>query len=224
MHPVPPMANFKYCAKIYFTSNISCRIISTKLYIVISIHLKGGNPLGELPFMSIENPTLAHFRHFSSLFTNLPSITLFLCAFCASLRLKNLFNQRNQRLMNYLPSLMSLWPKNPCDPRNPWLINDLRVCKELYNCRETFTNVMSALQINLFMQNKANFRKVKLNVTKVLTKDYDRMDTWSIRKTKPIQSQFKPNSKPIQTQLKPKQTQTKPISNIKLQKAFFRNT
>ncbi len=43
------------------------------------------------------------------------------------------------------------------------------------------------------MQNKANFQKVKFDVTKVLTKDYDRMDTWSIGKTKPIQSQFKAN-------------------------------
>ena len=76
---------------------------------------------------------------------------------------------------------------------NPWFIKELRVCKVLYNCRETFTDVMSALQIHLFMQNKANFRKVKLNVNNVLTKDYDQMDTWSIRKTKPIQSQFKPN-------------------------------
>jgi hypothetical protein len=40
----------------------------------------------------------------------------------------------------------------------------------------------------LFLQNKANFRKVKLNVNKVLTKDYDEMDTWSIRKTKPIKA------------------------------------
>ncbi len=62
---------------------------------------------------------------------------------------------------------------------------------------------------NLFMQNKANFRKVKLNVNKVLTKDYDRMDTWSIRKTKPIQSQLKP----IQSQLKPILCQNKANSN-----------
>ena len=60
----------------------------------------------------------------------------------------------------------------------------------LYNCRETFTDVMSALQIRLFMQNKAKFRKVKLNVNKVLTKDYVQMDTWSIRKK---QSQTNPN-------------------------------
>jgi hypothetical protein len=49
------------------------------------------------------------------------------------------------------------------------------------------------------MQNKANFQKVKLNVTKVLTKDYDQMDTWSIRITKPIKAN--------KSQLKPKQTQ-----------------
>ncbi|MGB2809368.1 MAG: hypothetical protein WBC22_16620, partial [Sedimentisphaerales bacterium] len=61
--------------------------------------------------------------------------------------------------------------------------------RHLYNCKVTFTDVMKTLQIRLFMQNKAKFQKVKLNVNNVLTKDYDRMDTWSIRKTKPIQSQ-----------------------------------
>ncbi len=62
--------------------------------------------------------------------------------------------------------------------------------RHLYNCKETFTDVMRALQIKLFMQNKAKFRKVKLNVNNLLTKDYDRMDTWSIGKK---QSQTKPN-------------------------------
>ncbi len=80
----------------------------------------------------------------------------------------------------------------------------------LYICRDTFTDVMKTLQIKLFMQNKANFQKVKFNVTKVLTKDYDQLDTWSIGKTKPIQSQFKANQtqlKPIKCQNKPKQSQ-----------------
>jgi hypothetical protein len=99
----------------------------------------------------------------------------------------------NLWLMNYLPFLLSLCLKNPRNLRNPRLINDLRVFKSLYNCRETFTDVMSPLQIKLFMQNKANFRKVKLNVNKVLTKDYEQMDTWWSGKTKPIQSQFKAN-------------------------------
>jgi len=64
----------------------------------------------------------------------------------------------------------------------------------LYICRDTFTNVVSALQIHLFLQNKAKFRKVKLNVNKVLTMDYEQLDTWSIgtkqSQTNPIQTQF----------------------------------
>jgi hypothetical protein len=49
---------------------------------------------------------------------------------------------------------------------------------------------MSALQNHLFLQNKAKFRKVKLNVNNVLKRAYDIMDTWSIRKK---QSQTNPN-------------------------------
>jgi hypothetical protein len=63
------------------------------------------------------------------------------------------------------------------------------------------------------MQNKANFQKVKFNVNKVLTRNYGQMDTWSIRKTKPIQSQLKP----IKSQLKPIKCQNKANSKpIKL--------
>ncbi len=60
----------------------------------------------------------------------------------------------------------------------------------LYICRELSTSVESSLQIKLFMQNEPKFRKVKFNVNRVLTKDYDLMDTWSIGKK---QSQTKPN-------------------------------
>ncbi len=49
---------------------------------------------------------------------------------------------------------------------------------------------MKTLQNKLFLQNKAKFKKVKLNVNKVLTMGYDQMDTWSIG-TK--QSQTNPN-------------------------------
>jgi hypothetical protein len=90
--------------------------------------------------------------------------------------------------------------KIPRNLRKLRLLKDLRLFMALYNCKETFTDVMNALQIKLFMQNKANFRKVKFHVTKVLTTDYDQMDTWSIRKTKPIQSQ----SKPIKAKFKAK--------------------
>jgi hypothetical protein len=104
-----------------------------------------------------------------------------------------------------------LMTKNLLNPRNPWLINDLRIYKALYCRRETITDVMSALQINLFMQNKPNFKKSQINATDLLTRYYDKMDTWSSGKnkpnSKPIQTQFKPNTKPKQSQFKPKQTQ-----------------
>jgi len=53
------------------------------------------------------------------------------------------------------------------------------------------------------MQNKANFQKVKLNVNEELTKDYEPLDTWSIGKTKPIQTQFKANSNPNKAKTNP---------------------
>ncbi len=90
---------------------------------------------------------------------------------------KNIISVNPVILSNFSScSSCASWLKNLFNQRNPWLINDLQLpppvrrrylcaykapCKTLYNCRETFTDVMSALQINLFMQNKANFRKVK---------------------------------------------------------------
>ncbi len=100
--------------------------------------------------------------------------------------------------------------KNPCNPCNPRLMKySLCFCTfslTSYGIRSTKDYVRKN---NLFMQNKAKFRKVKFNVTEVLTKDYDQLDTWLNRKTKPIQSQLKP----IQSQLKPILCQNKANSN-----------
>ena len=76
----------------------------------------------------------------------------------------------------------------------------------LYICKDTFTDVMSALQIKLFMQNKAKFRKSQMNVNKVLTKDYENISNWTL-------CENKPNTKPIQSQLKPIKCQNKPKTN-----------
>jgi hypothetical protein len=107
-------------------------------------------------------------------------------------------------------TLCSLWLYSSCSSClrrekiceisvNPRLINDLRLRKFTYEI------------INLFLQNEPNFRKSQVNITDLLTREYGKMDTWSVRKnkakTKPIQSQYKPNSNPIRTQNKPKQTQ-----------------
>jgi hypothetical protein len=73
------------------------------------------------------------------------------------------------------------------------------------------TTVERALQIHPFLTNEPNFRKSQINVSKVLTKNYVQIDTWSSGKnkanSKPKQSQYKPNSNPIQSQNKPKQSQ-----------------
>ncbi|HIJ52478.1 MAG TPA: hypothetical protein HPP66_04910 [Planctomycetes bacterium] len=99
-----------------------------------------------------EDPTLAHFRHFSSLFTNFSS-----------------------------------------------------------------TTVVSALQIAHFMQNKPNFQKAQMNVSRVSTRDYAKKTLGERGKNKPnsnpIQTQSNPikaNKMPKQTQNKAKQTQSNP--------------
>ncbi len=99
----------------------------------------------------------------------------------------------------------SLWPKNLFTPletcffflmgRNPWLINDLRIYKMLYNCRDTSTNVMSALQIKLFMQNEPKFRKSQMNVNKVLTKDYEKRTLGQHGKNEPKTNPNEPKFK-----------------------------
>jgi hypothetical protein len=72
-----------------------------------------------------------------------------------------------------------LWLKNPFNHRNP-----------RYEIRSTKVYVRKN---NLFMQNEPKFRKVKFNVNDVLTADYDKMDTWSIRKNEPKTNPNEPN-------------------------------
>ena len=58
------------------------------------------------------------------------------------------------------------------------------------------TTVEESLQIRLFMQNKANFRKSQMNVNKEMTKDYEKRTLGGAGKQsqfKANQSQFKPN-------------------------------
>jgi len=109
--------------------------------------------------------------------------------------------------------------KNPFNQRNlrkPLLINDLSPCKALYTSSDSSTDAERSLQNHLFMQNKPNFRKNQMNVTDLLTRDYERKDTWSSGKnkpnSKPIQTQFKANTNPNKPNTNPIQTQTNPIS------------
>ncbi|MBC8467907.1 MAG: hypothetical protein H8D56_00430 [Planctomycetes bacterium] len=65
----------------------------------------------------------------------------------------------------------------------------------------------------LFMQNKPNLRNDKMNINIDMTTNYKILSRWRGQKTKPIQSQFKPNQsqfKPILRPGKAKQSQFKP--------------
>jgi hypothetical protein len=68
------------------------------------------------------------------------------------------------------------------------------------------TLVEKSLQIGPFCSNKPNFRKSQMNVSDFITRNYERIDTWSSGKNKP-------NSNPIQSQFKPNQSQNKPNTN-----------
>jgi hypothetical protein len=96
--------------------------------------------------------------------------SLFLCVFCAFLWL-------------YLLILAYLSSRSVRICVNPWLINDLRLRKITYE------------KINLFLQNEPKFRKSQMNVIKVLTRDYEQMDTWSSGKNEPKTNPNKPSFK-----------------------------
>ena len=72
----------------------------------------------------------------------------------------------------------------------------------LYICRESSTNSP------LFMQNKPNLLNTQMNVTSLITVDYENIANWTL-------GENKPNSKPIQSQSNPIQTQNKPKTNPK---------
>jgi hypothetical protein len=54
------------------------------------------------------------------------------------------------------------------------------------------TFVENPLQIDLFMQNKPNFREAQMNVSVLLQMAYINLPRWRGKKTKPIQTQTNP--------------------------------
>ncbi len=52
-------------------------------------------------------------------------------------------------------------------------------------------------QFESFMQNKPNLPDAQMNVSSVLTKDYENIANWNLVKTKPIQTQSNPISNRI---------------------------
>ena len=77
----------------------------------------------------------------------------------------------------------------------------------LYNCREFFTNQP------FIMQNEPNFGKAQMNVTSLITADYENKTNWTLGENEPKTNPIKAN----QSQLKPIKCQNKP--NTKPNKA-----
>jgi hypothetical protein len=98
-------------------------------------------PYGKLPIMSIENPTLAHFRHFSHFRHSVPR-------------------------------------SFPTD------------CTILKGVR-----IITYFQTHSFLTNKPNFRKSQMNVSNIITRNYQNFIPLADIKTNPIQTQSNPISK-----------------------------
>jgi len=58
------------------------------------------------------------------------------------------------------------------------------------------------------MQNKVNFLDAKMNVTSLITVDYENIANWTLGKNKANSNPIQTQSKPIQCQNKPNQTQS----------------
>ena len=87
------------------------------------------------------------------------------------------------------------------------IVSDLELRISDFASLGIFTTVKRSLQINLFMQNKPNFRKSQMNVTSLITADYDKRTLGRRGKNEPKTNPIKANKMPKRTQYKAKQTQ-----------------
>ncbi len=107
--------------------------------------------------MSIENPTLAHFRYFSSLFTNLSSTSVENPLQISSFYAKQTQFPKGQ--MNIIPYNTTAYERK----RN-WTLGE---------------NKPNSNPI------KANSKRAKMNINLTLTKDYRKKDDFVVRINKP---------------------------------------
>ncbi len=108
--------------------------------------------------MSIVNPTLAHFRHFSSLFTPSP---LYICREASTNQL--LFMQNKP---NFQKSQMNVNLYSTTDYENKW---QWRVRKNKPNSNPI----------------KPNLKRARMNINSITTKDYRKKDDFEVRINKP---------------------------------------
>ncbi len=108
--------------------------------------------------MSIENQTLAHFRHFSSLFTLSPLYT------CKESSTNQLLNMQNKP--NFRKAQMNVKPYNTTNYKR---IRDWTLGQNKPNSNPI----------------KPNFKRAKMNINSIITKDYRKKDDFEVRINKP---------------------------------------
>jgi hypothetical protein len=130
------------------------------------------------PFTRIKNPTLAHFRHFSSLFTNLP-LHLSRNLYKSILFMQNKPNVKDAQIN------VNSYMKSKYEKLDTWLSG-----KNKPNSNPIQTQ---------FKPNsnpiKPNLKRAKMNVSSFITTDYSKNDDFAVRKNKP-------NSNPISKRYK----------------------
>jgi hypothetical protein len=129
--------------------------------------------------MSIKNPTLAHFRHFSSLFTNLPAYkVLYLRAYKAP-DIYVPIRHTSTSVEN--PLQIDLFMQNK--PNSP----SVQIYINFYYIKDYQNFIPLAGYKNKPNSNpiKPNLPKCKINANCVFTKDYRKNDDFIVRINKP---------------------------------------
>jgi len=128
--------------------------------------------------MSIENPTLAHFRHFSSLFTSLPAYkALYLRAYKAP----DIYVPIRHYICREPSTNQLLFMQNKPNVKNAQ-INVISYMISIYEKLDTWLTEKNKPNSN---PNKPNLLKAKMNVNLTLTKDYRKKDDFLVRINKP---------------------------------------
>jgi len=157
------------------------------------------------PFTSIENPTLAHFRHFSSLFTNSPPLHLSRALYKSPLFMQNKPNFRKSQMNISIFIKMAYEKFIPlAGQKNKPNSNPIKP-----NCQKAKMNVSSFITKDYRKNddfsvriNKPNSNPIsetpKMSANLFLTKDYENKPSSGSKKTNPIQTQSNPISSQFQ--------------------------
>jgi len=156
---------------------------------------------GEL--MTKKAPFCASLRLTITVFTRLmkKAVSMALCTMASLCGKSSLLEQSLSRTPSQLKTSVISVAKNPFNQCNLRLINDLRSTKDYVRKNK------------LFLQNEPNFPDALMNVTNLLTTNYEQLTMNYVQKNKPNTNPIKPNTKPIKAYKMPKQTQNKANTN-----------